>query len=718
MRLLRMSLSSRVVILAGSFIVPLVLLAYLHIKQNADNVIFTKVERTGVEYVRSLQAVYLRTTATTASAANDSAAVDALTGPDATALGVADQAKRVHDALVAAPAGSAASDLSGKVGDLIGAMNDSSNLSLDPDMDSYYLQDILINQLDTLLANAQALHEIVAKENAVPLPDSARLAITAARAKFETAAGTFASEIPKSLGSDPTGTASAQLKSLLAAVAAASDKVLAAAGHDDVAGIESSVKELHAAAEALIPPGDDVLDAMLARRISGVYDTLTMQMAIVGALSLFGALFAFFTARSIIRPINLLVRTMNTMADGDLTIDVPETQRSDEFGVLASAMASFKKQLSAAVEAKKQQEALVERAMEEQSAGIVSTIGAGLAALARGDLTYRMTADLAGAFAKLKDDFNISVERLGGTLRNVLASTAGISSNAGEIARATDDLSQRTEQQSASLEETAAALEQITATVNATARNAREARSIVGSTKTAAEEGGRVVDTAIKAMGEIEQSSKQITDIIGVIDEIAFQTNLLALNAGVEAARAGDAGKGFAVVASEVRALAQRSSEAAREIKALIKMSGEQVGTGVKLVGGSVASLQQIIEQVLKIDGLMGELSQAAQQQSTVIGEVNSAVSQMDQVTQQNAAMVEQTTAAARNLAVETQDLAKIVGFFRVDNGGVPEQSAASHSGRSAAKPEGGTRARVKRVAQAGGRSAETPSQSDTWREF
>ena len=206
-----------------------------------------------------------------------------------------------------------------------------------------------------------------------------------------------------------------------------------------------------------------------------------------------------------------------------------------------------------------------EAAKEEQTRIIVDSVGAGLSALARGHLAHRIDADLTGPFASLKEDFNGAIGRLQDTMQNVLSAAGGINNGAGEIAQAADDLSKRTEQQAASLEETAAALEQITATVKKTAENARSASSIVATARGAAEEGGAIADTAIKAMGQIEQSSKQITGIIGVIDEIAFQTNLLALNAGVEAARAGDAGKGFAVVASEVRALAQRSSEAARE---------------------------------------------------------------------------------------------------------------------------------------------------------
>jgi methyl-accepting chemotaxis protein len=273
---------------------------------------------------------------------------------------------------------------------------------------------------------------------------------------------------------------------------------------------------------------------------------------------------------------------------------------------------------------------------------------------------------MAGTFAKLKGDFNTASTRLEDAVKSVLSGTDSIGVGAGEISHAADDLSRRTEQQAASLEETAAALEEITATVKRTAQNAKDATAIVTKAKSAAEEGGSVVKTAIGAMGQIEQSSRQITDIISVIDEIAFQTNLLALNAGVEAARAGDAGRGLAVVASEVRALAQRSGQAAKEIKALIQASGGHVASGVKYVGETGDALKRIVDQVVQINALVSEMASAADQQSTGIEEVNAAVAQMDQVTQQNAAMVEESTAAARNLAAETGELNDLVAFFKV----------------------------------------------------
>jgi methyl-accepting chemotaxis protein len=416
--------------------------------------------------------------------------------------------------------------------------------------------------------------------------------------------------------------------------------------------------------------------------------------------------------RAISAPLTNMTEAMSELARGNLNAHVPHADQMDEIGKLAEAMTTFKNQLAAAEEAK-----------AEQTQVIVSSIGAGLDHLAKGDLTHRVTADLTGAFAKLKEDFNLAMQRLQETVKNVLNSTHQIDNNASEISTAADDLSRRTEQQAASLEETAAALEEITATVKKTAANAKEASHSVVGAKDAAENGGRVVETAVKAMDAIAQSPKQITDIIGVIDEIAFQTNLLALNAGVEAARAGEAGKGFAVVASEVRALAQRSSEAAKQIKALINTSSEHVGDGVKYVGETGQALKRIVDQVIQINALVGEMAQAAEQQSTGIEQVNSAVGQMDQVTQQNAAMVEESTAAARNMAGETKVLTELISFFAVGEthfaapaAPAPRQTARSLPPRPAPKPV--AKPAVKMAAAGGGKPAAAPSGDDDWTEF
>ena len=295
----------------------------------------------------------------------------------------------------------------------------------------------------------------------------------------------------------------------------------------------------------------------------------------------------------------------------------------------------------------------------------VDEIAGGLAQLAGNNLTHRIGPLSDPAFEKVRTDFNSALSALDDTLAAVSASTTAVSGGASEIAVASDDLSRRTEQQAASLEETAAALDQITATVKRSAEGAKQASGAASQARTDAQKSGDVVREAVAAMGEIEGSARQITQIIGVIDEIAFQTNLLALNAGVEAARAGDAGRGFAVVASEVRALAQRSAEAAKEIKTLIATSTSQVGRGVKLVGETGEALTGIVTKVSQIDSLISEIAQSSQEQATGLSQVNTAINQMDQVTQQNAAMVEEATAAASSLRSESQELTRLVGRFQ-----------------------------------------------------
>jgi methyl-accepting chemotaxis protein len=296
----------------------------------------------------------------------------------------------------------------------------------------------------------------------------------------------------------------------------------------------------------------------------------------------------------------------------------------------------------------------------------VDALGKGLAELAANNLAHRLEEALDPPYEKLRTDYNAAATQLCELVGGIISNTQAIRSGSKEVAQAADDLSRRTEQQAASLEETAAALDQVTATVRKTAEGAVHAREAVTRARADAEKSGTVVREAVVAMGEIEASSRRITDIIGVIDEIAFQTNLLALNAGVEAARAGDAGRGFAVVASEVRALAQRSAEAAKEIKGIIAASARQVKTGVKLVGETGEALGRIVTQVAKVTSVVSEIAASAQEQASGLAEVNTAVNSMDQATQQNAAMVEQSTAASQSLAQEADGLAALASHFRV----------------------------------------------------
>ncbi len=351
-------------------------------------------------------------------------------------------------------------------------------------------------------------------------------------------------------------------------------------------------------------------------------------------------------------------------------------------------------------------------ARAEEQARVVRGLADGLGELAGGNLTARIDQPFPGEYEKLRSDYNSAMASLQEAMKTIVVNAGGIRTGAGEISQASDDLSRRTEQQAASLEETAAALDEITATVRKTADGSKQANSVVATARSDAESSGQVVQEAVAAMAEIEKSSNQISQIIGVIDEIAFQTNLLALNAGVEAARAGEAGRGFAVVASEVRALAQRSSEAAKEIKGLISASSQHVGTGVELVGEAGKALQGIVTKVNEISGLVSEIAASAQEQATALAEVNTAINQMDQVTQQNAAMVEESTAASHSLTQEADELMHLISRFQTG------AAAQIKSPPTKAKPTGQpVQQQKQRVAQFAS-SGSAALKDDDWQEF
>ncbi|WP_198174286.1 methyl-accepting chemotaxis protein [Mesorhizobium xinjiangense] len=494
-------------------------------------------------------------------------------------------------------------------------------------------------------------------------------------------------------------------------------------------------------ADSLIAPIEDGIDAISS---SEVKENAVQASALAGAVSqaavalyaglvlsvLLAAALGFMLARMIAAPVSALTAAMGRLASGDNEVEVPATGRGDEIGEMAQAVQVFKDAAieklrveAHAVELREGAEADRERteadkakaAREDQVA--VTALAEGLAALAKGDLSYRIAAEFAPKTAQLKADFNSAMGQLEETMATVSGAIGAMRTGTGEISQAADDLSRRTEQQAASLEETAAALDQITSTVKKTATGAREAEQVAGAARGGAEKSGAVVREAVDAMAKIEKSSEEIGQIIGVIDEIAFQTNLLALNAGVEAARAGEAGKGFAVVAQEVRALAQRSAEAAKEIKALISTSTEQVNQGVGLVGQTGEVLDQIVTQVTEMSDLVTAIASSAQDQSTALGEVNVAVNQMDQVTQQNAAMVEQSTAASHSLAREAEQLATLIARFRL-NASADQHAASARMTAPVARASAPV-AQLKTVGGRGQSAVErTQVDEDGWEEF
>jgi methyl-accepting chemotaxis protein len=434
--------------------------------------------------------------------------------------------------------------------------------------------------------------------------------------------------------------------------------------------------------------------------------------------------------RQILAPLGSLRTTLEAIARGEAS-DVREiAARPDELGAIARAVDGVQVSITEAIrreeaEARRlrdieEQKAREARAIKEQLASeqreVVGLLADGLGRLARGDLTVRIDGVVPVDYIRLRDDFNGAVGQLREAMRIVAVNAAAMRAGSGEISQATDDLARRTEQQAATLEETAAALDEVTATVNKTAQGAKKTASVVASTRGEAESTGAVVRNAVAAMNAIEGSAQKISQIIGVIDEIAFQTNLLALNAGVEAARAGEAGRGFAVVASEVRALAQRSADAAKEIKQLISLSTQQVNSGVQLVGESGQALSRIVSRVSEIDALVAEIAASAQGQATALAQVNTAVNEMDEVTQQNAAMVEETTAASHTLIEEADALDTSLANFSLG-----EAPSGEWSKRT--RPQQVRTARTSAPPSTCRASAQSPARartgaSDNWEEF
>jgi methyl-accepting chemotaxis protein len=432
------------------------------------------------------------------------------------------------------------------------------------------------------------------------------------------------------------------------------------------------------------------------------------------------AIMAIYVRRAITGPLAALTDAMRRLADGNFDVILPGLGRKDEIGDIAGGVETFK--VKAAEKAKREAEEKAEQekraaaerdvAMQKMAAefeaavggivqaavagdfsqrvdlagktGLVLNIGTAinslcenvakalddlirmLNALAEGDLTQRITTQYQGNFAILKDNANTTAERIGATITEIKYAAREVTNASTEISASTTDLSQRSEEQAASLEQTSASMEQIASTVKKNAENAQAANQSATTTRDVASRSGQVVGDAITAMAKIEESSRKIADIIGVIDEIARQTNLLALNAAVEAARAGEAGRGFAVVASEVRSLAQRSSQAAKDIKDLITSSNSQVQEGVQLVNKAGISLDEIVESIKKVAEVVSEIASASAEQATGLDQINKALAQMDAMTQQNSALVEENAATAKTLEHQAQAMDERVAFFRV----------------------------------------------------
>ena len=446
---------------------------------------------------------------------------------------------------------------------------------------------------------------------------------------------------------------------------------------------------------------------------------------VLGSILALSLLTGSFMARAITGPYAKALARMEALAAGDVDSPLPNMQHTDCVGRMTVAMRTLKDAALAKRQAERLAEEVRSRADSDRLGrdaeqaehateidAAVATVATALRQLADGNLAYRIDKPLRGESDRLRTDFNGSMVKLQQTLEAVGQNAQEIRTGSKEIAGAADELARRTEKQAASLEQTAAALDSITITVRKTAEGASHAKQAVTTAKGDAEASGIIAQDAVEAMKGIAASSRQIGQIIGVIDEIAFQTNLLALNAGVEAARAGEAGRGFAVVASEVRALAQRSAEAAKEIKTLISNSKIHVDQGVDLVIDTGKALTRIVAHVSDINAVVAEIAASAQEQSIGLQEVNVAVTQMDQMTQQNAAMVEESTAASHSMMQEAEGLTQMLARFKMgDTSKVVALSLARQPGR----PE---KTRPAPAAAHGSALRKPTPAEDAWEEF
>jgi len=481
-------------------------------------------------------------------------------------------------------------------------------------------------------------------------------------------------------------TVRADLKSYASAFGAASTALLTADQiyNDEIRTIATSSLQTMEGVVTSLRQGYDTTKAQADDTIAS---TITAQEVVAVLALLFGGVLAFFLARAIAAPLSSLCGAMKELGDGNFDVVLPGLGRKDEIGDIAQAVEHFKvkaaekaareadetlrrQKAEAEAQAQAQAQAAAERAkVAEEQARVVALLGDGLKKLSEGNLRYRLGDGFSDAYRQVKDDFNVAMERLQETIVAIARAAKEVAEATAEITGGATDLSQRTEEQAAGLEQTSASMEQISATVRKNAENANAAKTSAATTRTVAERGGAVVAQAVQAMAKIEESSVKISDIIGVIDEIARQTNLLALNAAVEAARAGEAGRGFAVVASEVRSLAQRSSQAAKDIKDLITNSNGQVREGVDLVNRAGSSLDEIVESIKKVAEIVADIANASAEQASGIDQVGKALSQMDEATQQNSALVEESAATAKALEEQAHSMDRRVAFFQTGAG-------------------------------------------------
>jgi methyl-accepting chemotaxis protein len=664
----RMSVGARLGLIAGLLMIPVLMFAGLFVAQANKEIAFAEREMAGADYIEAVWHEFEPQNF-------QRAAPEALTAQERfDALLDTSEASRSFFASSETQARRTA----GRA--FFVAVADASNLTLDPDLDSYYAMDLVVLRIP-------ALHDAIAQlAQASQNPaDVGALAVALDRARQAESA------IQTSVAAAIAGNASGETRDVLQQPADSlrdtAATLIAAAERGEPVGEE----QFDAVADGIWEAALLELDRLLAARIASLQTNLFSWLAAALVVLVVAGALIFAISKAMSRRIRALVDSMNELASDNPDTVIPCQDDKNETGQIAAALEVFKGSLVERLRLQAQTAVMHEQTAEKlrdmerkhtesvrDLAFVVDAVKRGLNQLYDGDLSYRMNDRFPDDFKSIRMDFNQTASRLEETMRGILHAAESMRSTARDISSAADSLSHRTEQQAAGLEETAAALEQITSTVKNNASHAKRVREVATAAGDDAAASGTVLASTRDAMAKIERSSNEVGRILGVIDEIAFQTNLLALNAGVEAARAGEAGRGFAVVATEVRALAQRSSEAAKDIKDLISSSSVDVETGVRLVGQTAEALERIASRVGEINTLVATVAASAEEEARGVAEVNIAVTQMDQITQQNAAMVEESTAASHGLAEEADGLAHLVSQFKVSPGAAGAKRAAA----------------------------------------
>ena len=708
-----LSIRHQLAIIVGLSLLPIALLGYLFVNQSNKEIGFAQKEDRGTAYIEAMMPEFA-----------------ALSGrQELPAVAPLQEAIGLYDAEMAASALSssylAARDTDAPaaraaISALLAKVGDTSNLILDPDLDSYYVMDILVLKLPAAL-NASA-DLVTAFENSIGVTDNVQATQIDLLARLmifrDLISGTETSLASAMDGNSDGGVETALVPAFAdyaRAGAAFADSVEAAlaanAADPEAAGMGSVGEQGTQFATAALDFGDAVgteMSRLLQRRVAGFEGRLWTLLAVSAGLVLLVLGYSAFAAKGIVSALGRLEANILRFAEGEGSDEVSASDGKDEVSAISRAVAYLREQTvarqtreadariaehDAAEEARRQSEAervaeaeqRAERAAEQSR--IVGELKQALLRLADGDLDSMIETSFAGDLDEIRLAFNQSVDKISDVILQLRQTSRGVKTATGEILAGTNDLSERTTKQAATIEQTSAAMEQLAATV---ADNAKKASAATGRTESAsalAAEGGEVMKKANQAMEQITASSAKISNIIGMIDDVAFQTNLLALNASVEAARAGEAGKGFAVVAVEVRRLAQSTAEASAAVKVLIEQSATEVSSGSRLVADAAERLSSLLETVEDMSSLMHEIARESSQQAAAIAEVNIAVRQMDEMTQHNAALVEQTNAAIEQTESQASELDRIVDVFSLarSSGG-----AETATGRAPVRAEQG----------------------------